>query len=335
MNLTESLLDPQLVIVDVRSPGEYAAGHIPGAFNVPLLNDEARKTVGITYKTKGRDAAVLEGFKLSGPLFATLIEQCKAYAGGKSMLIYCWRGGMRSQTMAWMLRLAGLEVQTIPGGYKTYRKLVQASFKQNYQLKVLGGQTGSGKTAVLASMRKLGAQVLDLEALASHRGSAFGGLGMKGQPGVEHFENELHHQLIRLNPDKDIWLEDESRKIGTVIIHADFWEQKDNAVLFYLDVPLENRIQRIREDYAHFGPEALGNAAKKIGKRLGPQHLKEALLALEEGDIDHFIRKVLVYYDNTYNWSLQRRQGKEIHQINCANQTIDEIAHQLIDFKLT
>ncbi|MBX7202658.1 MAG: tRNA 2-selenouridine(34) synthase MnmH [Bacteroidia bacterium] len=317
-------------LIDVRSPSEYHKGHIPGAVNIPLLSDEARKKVGITFKESGQNAAVLEGFRLSGPLFASMIEEVQSKYLDRQLVLYCWRGGMRSQTMAWVFQLAGMQVELIKGGYKAYRQQLRSALAHPYRFKVLGGNTGSGKTEVLHALRDAGAQVIDLEALASHRGSAFGSFGMGSQPTVEHFENLLYEQLGKMNPQKTIWLEDESRKIGTACIPAEFWLQKDHAPLYFIERTIEERIKRIKDEYVVYGAELLGNAARKIAKRLGPQHLKAALEALDTGDFETFINKMLVYYDKSYAWSLSRRAGREIINLDTSRMTSQQIANELL-----
>src|SRR6185437_273071 len=176
---------------DVRSPAEFRQGHLPGAYSLPLFTDDERARVGTTYKKQGKEAAVLLGFKITGPRWTGFIHEAVRIAPGKKIALHCWRGGMRSSAMAWALDLYGFEVCLLQGGYKAYRRWVFRQFEKELSLLVLGGMTGSGKTRMLQQMGAMGEQVIDLEELARHQGSSYGTLGRMIQPTQEQFENEL------------------------------------------------------------------------------------------------------------------------------------------------
>ncbi|MGB3547800.1 MAG: rhodanese-like domain-containing protein, partial [Saprospiraceae bacterium] len=177
------LPSPDRVLLDVRSPGEYAEGHIVGARSLPLFSDEERAEVGTAYKQEGPAPAFLLGLERSGPKLRAYVERALELAPGRRVTVHCWRGGQRSASMGWLLERAGFDVAILPGGYKAYRTEARAwlgSFP--HHLRLLCGPTGSGKTAVLHALRAQGAAILDLEGMARHRGSSFGAIGQEPQP---------------------------------------------------------------------------------------------------------------------------------------------------------
>ncbi len=182
-------------LVDVRSPGEFEKGHWPGAINVPLFNDEERAAVGTAYKQQGRTPAIHLGLELTGPKLSSLARQLESLRDQGDPRIYCWRGGMRSASVAWLAQQIDLKPRLLQGGYKSYRRWAQSRFEQAWPLRVMGGRTGTGKTDLLLAMAARGAAVVDLEGLANHRGSSFGGLGLPDQPSTEHYENQLAEAL--------------------------------------------------------------------------------------------------------------------------------------------
>ena len=297
-------------ILDVRSPSEYAAGHIVGAVSMPLFSDEERAVVGTAYKQQGHLPAFEIGIAMVGPKMAGFVAQARQLVGaGGALHIYCWRGGMRSGSVAWLLAQAGFDVQTLRGGYKAYRHYVQAVLGQAWPLRVLAGPTGSGKTDVLLQIAKEGGQVIDLEGLACHKGSSFGGIGQKPQPRVEDFENQLATQLLAMDATKPIWLEDESQGIGKVFILKAFYEQMQKAPVYALETTLEQRIARLVQDYAMLPQDELAAAIIRLQTRLGPQHAKAALAALAAGDYAEVARIALVYYDKAYKASQGPKAG--------------------------
>lgn len=307
---------PGRVLLDVRSPGEYAQGHIPGAHNFPLFSDAERAVVGTLYKQIGKEAAVIKGLELVGPKLADFVRQAAKLAPTRRLAVHCWRGGQRSGSMAMLLRAAGFEVCTLAGGYKSYRQLVLDSFHQiAFPFRVLGGRTGSGKSKVLRALRQLGAPVLDLEALAHHKGSSFGAIGEEPQPTVEQFENTLHQALQTFEPGQPVWVENESRSIGRVYIPEGVWKHMKSGVLVNIEIPLEARLQNLLDDYADCDTTILREAFERIGKRLGGQSLKEALEALEAGDLRTAAAIALRYYDKTYQHCLDNNPTPAIHTL--------------------
>lgn len=309
-------VDLPCALVDVRSPGEHARGHIPGSVNIPLFEDAERAKVGTLYKQAGRDAAMLEGLRIVGPRMAAMVERAREVAGGGPLRVYCWRGGERSGSVAWLLDKAGLAgITTLRGGYKAFRRLVLGMQGGPPRLQVLGGCTGSGKTGTLALLRAHGAQVVDLEALACHKGSAFGALGEAPQPTSEHFENLLWDELRRLDPQKPVWVEDESLMIGRVKIPDAFHAAMRAAPLWAMDMPQEDRVERLVGDYGGHPPEALAASIERIRKRLGPQHCKAALEALSAGDLHAVARITLNYYDRAYRRGMSTRDPARVRNV--------------------
>ncbi|TAH38808.1 MAG: tRNA 2-selenouridine(34) synthase MnmH [Bacteroidetes bacterium] len=298
---------PGRLLLDARSPKEYNHAHIPGAINLPLLNDENREKVGITYKKEGREAAVIKGFELVGPQFADMIRQVKTLGDGKELLIYCWRGGMRSGILSWLLGMSGFTVRLLDGGYKSYRNMVLNSLLEQRKIIILGGKTGSGKSELLNHLHNKGEQILDLEKLAEHKGSSFGALGQSAQPSNEHFENLLFNDLRKLNIEKPLWIENESRSIGSVKIPDSLFNQMRDAFVVEIDVPIDIRKKRILHEYGDFPVEQLKKCTERLEKRLGGLRLQLCLSALEEGRMDEWLDYLLEYYDETYAYGMSLR----------------------------
>lgn len=304
-------------MLDVRSPGEYAKAHIPGALNLPLFSNEERKVVGTAYKQESRENAIKLGLDYFGPNMRPMVEAVEAMTAGKGkkIYVYCWRGGMRSGAVAWLLDLYGFKVFALHGGYKTYRRLALELFEQEYPFSIVGGYTGSGKTELLLEMEKSGECLIDLEGLACHRGSAFGSLGQAPQPSQEMFENLLAAELLRFSaimaekPDTAIWLEDESQRIGDLNLPINLWNYMRNRPLFFIDIPFEERLEHILANYGQYPAERLENAILRISKRLGGLETKNALQFLHEGDLKSCFRILLHYYDKWYLKGLKNRKN--------------------------
>jgi tRNA 2-selenouridine synthase len=324
-------ISKNVVLIDVRSPGEFKKGHIDGAVNIPLFSDKERARVGTLYKQKGREDAILEGLDIVGPKLKKIVVDVKAVSNNKPVVLYCWRGGMRSGSVAWLLSTAGFNVMVIKGGYKTYRSFVLEQFTKRYKLVMLGGPTGSKKTEILHCLKNKGEQVIDLEALALHKGSAFGNLEGLEQPDTETFENNLSLALQNLNPDKIIWIEDESKTIGTAHIPNEFWIKMKSAPLIYLELPVEKRIEYLVDVYGKYPKEALQQAIDKIKKRLGGLAYKEATEALLNNDLKKTASIMLQYYDAAYYYNSYKREDKSgIHHFKTDLDEVEIIAQELL-----
>jgi tRNA 2-selenouridine synthase len=325
-------LDSSIPVVDVRTPAEFAQGHIVGAHNIPLFSDAERVQVGTTYKQQGREQAILLGFDLTGAKWSGFIKQALDIAPGKQIALHCWRGGMRSGAMAWALNLYGFDVYLLEGGYKKYRRWVLDQFEQKYNLLILGGMTGSGKTQILHQLKEFGEQVIDLEDLAQHQGSSYGTMNKLVQPTQEQFENNLATQLYRVDNEKSIWLEDESITIGKRFIPNALWHQMREAHLINVKIPAVKRIQFLVSEYGQLDRDFLRECTQRIWKRLGPEQTKNAILAIEEGRMADFISLVLVYYDKTYRTGLSKRPSGNIHELDCNDTDAALNAAQILEF---
>ncbi|MCB0765946.1 MAG: tRNA 2-selenouridine(34) synthase MnmH [Flavobacteriales bacterium] len=318
-------------IIDVRSPGEFQRGHIPNAINLPLFSNEERAVVGTIYKKQGRDPALLEGLRLVGPKLAHIVEEAWRIAPEGRIRVHCWRGGERSGSVGWLLDKAGFkEVLTLKRGYKGFRNHVLQELGGELHLKVLGGFTGSGKTETLDRLQEKGEQIIDLEALASHKGSSFGGLGAAPQPTTEHFENRLWCRIRSLDRERPIWVEDESAMIGRINLPRSFYEQMRAARLYFVKVPVDQRAARLLSEYGSFPKEDLAEAIKRIARRLGPQHCKRALEALGNDDLREVVLITLGYYDRSYLHGVSKRDPRQVVELSPLDPGISEIASLLI-----
>lgn len=346
LNVEEFLQMAQIhPILDVRSPGEYNHAHIPGAYTLPLFTDEERKVTGTAYKQETKQKAIKIGLQYFGGKMVKMVEEAERIVEEwqlamdkkkdttnpqlpitNTLLVHCWRGGMRSSGVAWLLDLYGFKVYTLAGGYKAYRKWVLQQFEKEYNINIVGGYTGSGKTYVLDTLKQKGEKVIDLESLANHKGSAFGSLGMPEQPSQEMFENLLanelslalgywpliekqntsHHPSTNINR---IWMEDESQRIGNVNIPISFFKMMREKRVFFLDIPFEQRLNHIVAEYGKYEKEKLVNAIIRIKKRLGGLETKNAINSLLEDDVKGCFRVLLNYYDKWYLKGLYSRDN--------------------------
>jgi tRNA 2-selenouridine synthase len=324
-------LSETIKIVDVRSPSEFNFGHIPGAINIPLFDDNERATVGIKYRKEGRLPAILEGLRHSGPLLKIKLEQALKAAFDGKLLVHCWRGGMRSEAMAWLFSLADLEVYLLDGGYKSYRRNVLEYLSEKREMIVLGGMTGSSKTYILGYLKKNKQQIIDLELLANHKGSAFGALGQPPQPTTEQFGNLLFDDLRKLSWDLPFWVEDESRSIGSVFIPDAFYLNMQETVTIVLEMDMSARLPRLMQEYSGYPPESLKSSILKISKRLGGDKTNNAINAVETGDFAKAIEIVLYYYDKAYLFELNKKKNKSIIYVKTDTDDVETNAFKVLD----
>lgn len=303
-------------VIDVRSDAEYSHAHIPGASSIPLFNDEERAVVGTIYKQQSREDAIKKGLEYFGPKMKEILLQAEGLikeknTDSKVILVHCWRGGMRSAAVAWLLDLYGFKVYTLIGGYKAFRNWVLNEMGKHHPFQILGGNTGSGKTIVLHALRNLGEAVVDLEGIAGHKGSAFGNIGLPKQPSQEMFENKLSVAIQTEKdkyPNKKIWLEDESQRIGTVNIPQNMWVHMRKCDIVFLDIPFSKRLDYLVKTYGMLDWEALGDAILRIQKRLGGLETKTAMAGLEEKNFHACFDVLLKYYDKQYSKGLANRE---------------------------
>ena len=325
-------LEDRPVLLDVRSPGEFRAGHAPGAVSLPLFDDAERAEVGTLYKQVSPEDALLRGLEIAGSKMRQLVERARSAAPDGKVVVQCWRGGQRSASVAWLLERANLDVHQLGGGYKAYRAYVREWLaEERHVLRVLSGPTGSGKTPVLLAMRDLGAAVVDLEGLANHKGSSFGALGEAPQPTTEEFENKLFAALYAIPDGERVWLEDESRLIGTVCQPDVFYDRLVAAPAVELVQPTEWRVNNLVRDYARYPTEGLVAAFTRLRKKLGGNHLQTALEALERGDYTEACRIALVYYDKAYAHYAGKKPSGQLVRLEAHDPASESIARQVLD----
>ena len=321
-------------LIDVRTTSEYEQGHIPGALNISLFTNEERKIIGTLYKQQGRQPAILKGLEFVGPRLKEIILSVNKINREKGFLIYCWCGGMRSASIAWLLELYGYKVYLLKGGYKSFRKFIFEKFTNPRKVLVLAGRTGAAKTLVLNKLLLRGEQIIDLEHLAGHKGSSFGSLGEKEQPSQEAFENRLAMALYRSDSEKILWLEDESRMVGQKVIPAALWEQMRKAKVFYIDVPFAERVHYLVKEYGKFSKEELIKSTERIRKRLGSQNARRAIEAIKEGDLKTACEINLVYYDKAYDYGINKREPQSIIKFYFDSIDSEEMANQIVKFNV-
>ncbi len=320
-------------ILDVRTPAEFEQGHIIGAICFPLFTIEERKIIGTLYKQEGKKVAVLKALEIVGPKLHEYVKEAIKINKTETFLVHCWRGGMRSSSMAWFLETYGFKCITLKGGYKMYRRVVLESFKEKKNVIVLGGKTGTGKTIILKELEKQGEQIIDLERIAHHKGSSFGALGEQPQSSQEQFENELSFHLSKINTEKVCWVENESRKVGRNILPVGLWEQMQNATVVTINLPVQARINYLVNEYGQFSKEELIKATERIGKRLGGVQTKTAIAAIENGDNRTAFEICLSYYDKTYNYGADQRPIENIINYEFEELNAEEIAKKIISRK--
>lgn len=335
INIQEFLkASKELPIIDVRTPAEFAHGHIPRAINIPIFSNEERVVVGTKYKQESKDTAIEQALQYIAEKTDDYLETLRETISSKKVLIYCWRGGFRSAGMGYLFQTAGKQVYRLEGGYKTYRNFVLDTFKQRYKLIVIGGMTGSGKTEILKEIGKAGEQMLDLEGLANHKGSAFGALGQNIQPTTQQFENDLANQLVQFNVKNKIWLEDESRMIGKLKIPDDFFTQIRRSFVIKIEVSKNDRINRLINDYALFSREELTISIKNISRRLGGLKTQQTIDAIGKEDFYTATDIILEYYDKAYSYGLSKRAGQSVLPIKLDGNNPIINAEKVLEFVL-
>ena len=299
-------------LIDVRSPNEYYKGHLPNSINIPLFDNNERSIIGTIYKKEGRKKAVIQGLTFFEKKMESLLDNLfKSIEFYKTIphknneffiRIYCSRGGMRSKSIAWLIEKYKLNPITLKGGYKKYRRWVLDSFSKKLNIIVIGGKTGTGKTRLLSLLEKYKYQTIDLEGFACHRGSTFGGLGMKEQPSNEQFENIIAEKLNSFNSSNNIFVEAESANIGKCKIPHEFFNQMKHSRRIEILRSESNRLDELINTYSVFKKEELQESVLRIKKRLGPQRTKIALESINNEKWDLVCRSVLDYYDKCYEF---------------------------------
>jgi len=303
-------LKKSLPVVDVRSPAEFIEGHIPGAINFPIFEDDERAIIGTIYKKQGRTPAIEKGLEIVGPKMAQFAHQAIKIACTDKLLVHCWRGGMRSESMAWLFERVGIECFTLQGGYKSYRNYLIEKVGNIPRLIVIEGHTGSGKTDILHHLKQVGEQIIDLEGLANHKGSAFGGIGQRVQPTTQQFQNDLFDQFLDFDLAKRVWIEGESLKVGRVFLPDPLWNRMNEAHCIEILVPDSERISRLVCEYGRLPEELMENAILSLQKRLGIQLMNDILDDYRKKNLTSVAENLLEYYDQAYQYSRDKFKRK-------------------------
>ena len=297
--------------IDVRCPREFAKGHFTKAINIPLFSDSEYQNIGITYKEMGQEAATQMGLKYASKSSTSILKQI-SNLNLENIIIYCARGGMRSKGFQLLLDNAGHYSFRINKGYKSIRAHTLSSYKSKREIVIIAGSTGTGKTNLLHQMKKDGHNVIDLEHLANHRGSAFGDLGLSEQSTQQQFENDLSYYWLQTDRNNLVFIESESRKIGRTVIPDDIWTQMLNGIYLKIDMNIDRRIKNLIKDYGHFSKGELKSRINRISKKLGGQNVKIAIKLLEKNDLSKLCELLLDnYYDKMYDTAYENRGSKK------------------------
>lgn len=319
-------------VIDVRAPCEFAEDRIPGAVNLPVLNDEQRSEVGTLFREQGPfPARKIGAAHVSENIARHLRNHFADKPKGYRPFLYCWRGGQRSASLALVLAQVGWRVTVLSGGYRTYRAHVLRELDAvppRLTFRVLTGATGSGKTRLLRALAARGAQVLDLEALANHRGSVLGTVGP--QPAQKWFDSQLLDAIARFDPARPVWVEGESNRIGDVYLPRALWDRLQAAEVWELRVPLADRVQHLLSEYEALraDPEALKAKLLPFARRHGPRQIDAWCAAIDAGDWEPFVASLLeVHYDPAYTASAKRTYANVSRVLDGAN--VDALAAEL------
>ncbi len=316
-------------ILDVRSPGEYAQGHIPDAISFPLFSDDERAQVGTCYKQKSRELAVELGLDLAGPKFGDMVRKAKKIAPDRVVRVHCWRGGMRSEAIAWMLNLAGFNTTTLTGGYKAFRQWVRHAVSTPKKIVLLGGMTGTAKTDILHALKNQGQQVLDLEGYANHRGSSFGAVCLPPQPSTEHFENMVATEWRTFEAQRPVWVEAESRSVGSCRVPPELFEQMNEAFALEITRPVSERVALLVDIYGQADRDELVAATERIRKRLGGDRTQAAIAHIQSGDLASAVTITLDYYDRAYRYGLEQRD-RPVPEVDVTGLSPEAAAQRLL-----
>jgi len=328
-------------IIDVRTPAEFAEDHIPGAINCPVLSDQERITVGTLYK----QVSPFEARKVGAALIAKNIAhhlETRFHAHPKSWrpLVYCWRGGQRSGAMSIILAQVGWAAHKLEGGYKTYRRDVLEKLEilpQRFAFRVVCGPTGSGKSHLLSALADTGHQALDLEMLAMHRGSVLGRLPEQPQPAQKWFDSALLQTLQQFDPDRPVYVEAESSKIGLISLPAGLTSAMHAGNCLLLETPLATRVAGLLADYRHYvdNPESLIDHLQSLLRFHGAKQLQHWSELIREGDFETMVAELLtLHYDPSYFRATARNypnldQAQRIPVTNMSPDALKEIARGL------
>ncbi len=341
VNLKEISLQKMLefentVIVDVRTPKEYLEDHIPGAINIPIFDDDERAIIGTLYKQKGKEIAVETGIEITSPklqdFYNKYLNLSKQY---KQIVLYCFRGGMRSTSLVDFLNEIGLKVLKLDGGYKAYRNYV-LKYLENLSIKhqfiVLHGHTGTGKTMLLEELEKKGVCVLNLEALAQNSGSVYGEIFYSGKAPSQKWFDSLVVKILRESKYKNILMESESKKIGKVTLCKTFWDTMIQGKHILINSSVENRVKRLVEDYTKYNTqddEYLKKSTSRLKDTIGNQAVEDLINKIEDKNYESVASFLIQnYYDKLYSYSI----GKYEYNMILSSDFPDEAVNEILKF---
>jgi|SRR5579883_151772 len=324
-------------VIDVRSPHEYAEDHIPGAVNLPVLNDAERAAVGTIFRQQGGFPARKAGAADVSANIARHLRQHFAEKGKDYRpFLYCWRGGQRSASLATVLAQVGWRVMVLRGGYKTYRAHVRSELEALpplFTIRIVAGPTGAGKTRLLRALTARGAQVLDLESLAVHRGSVLGAIGP--QPTQKTFESQLLAALNHLDPREPVWVEAESNRVGNILLPQALWARMRAAEVVEVSVPVEERVRQLVEEYAPLQAdrEGLKGKLRQFSSRHGVRQIEAWCRDVDAGAWESLVTSLLtVHYDPAYTASAKQNYPHVARMVSlhdATQATLDELAQTL------
>ena len=325
ITVTEALQASNTILFDTRSPKEFAEDHLPNSINVPILNNEERAIVGTLYKQVSQDVAIEKGMEFFGKNLPSIINAANQHKD-KTMIIYCWRGGLRSKTVTSLLESLNYKVLQLEGGYKAYRAYVKWQLDK-YVLKpkliVLYGRTGTGKTLLLKGFHNS----IDLEALAGHRGSMYGGIGM-AQNTQKKFENLLLQELERLKDEKCIFVEGESKRIGNVFVPESFFNAMEDGIKISVECSMAKRVELSAKEYCNTEEKIndFKEITKTIRQKLSNNIKQEIIALLEERNIEKALTLLFSeYYDPQYDYYLKNLKYDLIVNNDDSEKTLSEI----------
>jgi len=327
----------QPIYIDMRSPAEFSIGHILGAINIPIFSNEERTEVGILYKNVGAEQAKDLGLSIASPKLLNLVTQIRMlYKTGHPIIIYCWRGGMRSKSIVSVLHFMGIRVFQLLGGYKTYRRYVLDSllnFKIKSKIIVLCGSTGVGKTSLLQLLAAKDIPVIDLEKLANHRGSVFGQIGLGKSTTAQFFDTSILMELIHLNTQPYIIVECESKRIGNVYVPNCLYQAMQTGIQILVNTDIETRISRLIGEYTDLDKtnnNEIMTSLIALSKKFGAKKISTLLSAFDSGEIRTVIRTLLVdYYDPLYGYEKSDHNTYHL-TVNCDDLELASL--QIIDY---
>lgn len=334
IKIEDALVLPNVLFIDVRSPLEYQEATIPGALNIPLLNDEERRIVGTVYKQKSPAEAKQIGMDFVAPKLPQITREFSDLAVNHNLVVLCWRGGMRSLTVSLVLQFMGLPVYRLSGGYKAYRQYINEFFQQNklpQQAIVLQGLTGVGKTEILERLEEDGIPVVNLEELACNRGSVFGWVGQEAPPSQKMFESLLAEKILSFKDAKYFFVECESKRVGKIFLPTILMEEMERGKHVLLYDTVKNRVQRLVRDYtSNLEPEELIPSIRLLTPRLGKEKVQKLEELLVKQDFKEVAKLLLIeYYDPLYNYPAEPDSSYDL-SVNTAE--LDDAVNMLKDY---